>query len=157
MDTTEYAPYSVVIYLLFLGYNYKLTTLGQTEEYYRLTGVGFMQVPVISDGKSFFLELDTISSITIDANRDFILRPIVESQIARSVRSLKEMVEAVEGSKQGALARINQNIIINMECVVDYDWTNHIVHFSELGGVSSHQVSRDNQAKVIRYLRYKIR
>lgn len=117
-----------------------------------------MQIPVIQDGKAFFLELDTISSITMDTkNRDFILTPIVDSSVSRSVRSLKEMAEAVEQSEQGALARINQNIIMNMECIVDYDWVNHIVHYSELGGVSSHQVSRDNQAKVQRYFRYKFR
>lgn len=107
-----------------------------------------MQAPVIGLAKepAFILDLSDVTFIQLGENRRE-LHFATYNNTLRLVRSIKEMAAALDGTD---FLRVDQDIIVNMERVIRYDYGEYTLLFEPSGidQQSSCRVSRDNRAKV---------
>lgn len=107
-----------------------------------------MQAPVIdlSTDHALMLDLADVTFVRLGENRRDLLFA-THNNTLRLVRSIQELTASLEGSE---FLRVNQNIIVNMERAIRYDYKEYELIFETSGAdhTESCPVSRDNRAKV---------
>lgn len=111
-----------------------------------------MQAPVISEtGEAFFLDFKDVVYIDSDSTKRYIYLH-TRSSTYSLVRSIMDLAAAMGES---LFQRVEQNTIVNLQCITDFDDDENILHFVKSGemGNSSCYVSRPNRPIVTKYLK----